>query len=407
MMRRSWYFLIAILLLSTGCDQGNFPFFQGGRSATPTKMESTPTLTPPSTPTSTPELVEIPATVWVTDPIVPVITFHQFKPDGTPSDTSGHKMTLGDLKNTLQKLYDSGFSLISLSDWISGNLSVPEGRRPLILTMDDLFFRNQILLDDSGQPRTDTGIGVIWQFSQEHPNFGFHLSLFAVMGDKYFPSDPQYDPDWESKMVATIVWCLENSAMVYNHTYLHGYLSNVENPISMTEFLDQLRQNDEAVRYFLNLAGRQDLIPLLGNIIALPGGAQPQSEADWESLREYKNPEGVSVQAILGIASAAADPARLEYLASPYNTIFNKFRIPRLVANLFYLDFLDEHNTEFPEGQVCTLKIEKSRLGDDQILSEQIGFAVDSGACPAGLYYAHGLLFDARVSPIQELFVME
>lgn len=404
MKKASWIFLGIVLLLTSACRGGNFPFF--GINHTPSAtLENTPT--PQPTPTATPELAEITATVWKTDPMVPVITFHQFKPDGTPSDASGHKMNFGDLQTSLQGLYDSGFSLVSLSDWLSGNLSIPPGRRPLIITMDDLFFRNQILLDDSGQPGMDSGIGIIWQFSKDHPDFGFHLSLFAIMGDKYYPSDPHNDPDWEIKMARTIVWCIENDAMVYNHTYRHGYLSNVDHPVTMTEFIDQLRQNDEAVRYFLRLADRADLISRLGNIIALPGGAQPQSESDWEILQGYKNPEGIPVQAILGISSAITDPAMLEYLKSPYDMSFDKYRVPRLVATLFYLNYLDDHAGEFPQAQTCNLSVDKTRLDDNQFLAGQVGMMIESGACSRGWYYINGILLDARETPIQLILIRQ
>ena len=238
-MRKTYRILLVIVLL---CG-----FTLGIVSCShPTEPASTPTFTPTQTetpqptPTQTPVLIQVSATVWTQDPLIPIITYHQFKPDGTSSDLSGHKIQLGDLRASLQSLYDSGFSLISLADWLAGNLTVPAGRRPLILTMDDLFFTNQILLDESGQPSPDTGIGVIWQFYQEHPDFGFHLALFAILGDKFYPFDPQYSSEpqhlgqnWESEFAQTIVWCLENDALVYNHTYLHGYLSYVDNLFSV------------------------------------------------------------------------------------------------------------------------------------------------------------------------------
>ena len=396
--------VLAIILFCSACSIA-------GPASTPTPAYLTPThtKTPQPTATVTPVMIQVNATVWTEEPLVPVITYHQFKPDGiSPSDASGHKIQLGDLRASLQNLYDSGFSLVSLADWLAGNLAVPAGRRPLILSMDDLFFTNQLLLDDSGQPKPDTGIGVIWQFSQEHPDFGFHLALFADVGDKLYPFDPSKssdpkntDQERQREIAKTIVWCLENDALIYNHTYGHVYLSSID--VTMSKFIQQLQQEDDTIRYFLKLAGREDLIPRLGNIIALPGGAEPQTENDWATLQEYENPEGLPVQAVLNIYSAKSDPTTYEYFTGPYDPGFNKYNIPRMVANLNKVQYLADHPAEFPAAQSCTISLEESRAQDEAYLVEQMGDAIQSGDCPTGLFFVNDKLFDARTSPIVQL----
>jgi hypothetical protein len=77
--------------------------------------------------------------------------------------------------------------LIPLKDWLEGDFIIPEGRKPLVITLDDLWFGNQIFIRDDGTPSPNSGIGVLWQFSQENPDFGFHAALFAINGDKYYP----------------------------------------------------------------------------------------------------------------------------------------------------------------------------------------------------------------------------
>ncbi len=413
---RKLYQILLIIVVICGCTPG---VVSGNQPAEPTNTPTPVYLTPTQTktlqptPTKTPVKIQISATVWEQNPLVPIITYHQFPPPGiTQSSMDGRKISLGDLRASLQSLYDSGFSLVSLEDWLAGNLTVAPGRRPLILTMDDLFFTNQILLGGSGKPKPDTGIGVIWQFYQEHPDFGFHLALFAILGDKFYPFDPQYSSETqylgrnsESEFAQTIVWCLENDALVFNHTFLHGYLSNTIYTVTMSEFIHQLRQNDDRLRYYLKLAGREDLIPLLGNVIALPGGAEPQTESDWASLRAYKNPEGLPVQAVLAIYSPFSPPTTYKYFTSPYDPGFNKYNIPRIVATLYNIQYLVYHHTEFPAAQSCMISLEESRAQDDLYLIEQINAAIQSGACPAGSFFLNGKLFDAHTSPIVQISI--
>ena len=406
-------FLITIIFISTlnACNPGII------HTPTPTGTPIPPTFTPlptgtaTQTPTATPIMLQEDATVWTEEPLVPILTLHRFKTDGeTPSDFNGNKLQLEDFRLALLELYDAGFSLVSLDDWLDGEMIVPSGRRPLVMTMDDLFYTNQILLDENGMPEPDTGIGALWQFSQEHADFGFHMALFIVLGDKYFPFDPQYSSepryagrDWESELAQTIVWCIEHDAMIYNHTYWHGYLGGVPHPISIKTFLEQLTLNDNYLRQLLKKIGREDLITQLGNIIALTGGIPPQTQSDWTKLLAYKNPEGESLQAVLGIYSAPTDPSYWQYLTRPYAPDFDPSRIIRIVANLPNMRYLSENSTNFPAAQTCTINLEESRQFVDAYQAMQIQAKIMNGACPAGLYVLDEKLFDARSSDITQI----
>jgi len=344
----------------------------------------------------------------VDDPLVPILTLHQFKTDEeTPSDFSGHKLQMEDFHAALQNLYNAGFSLVSLEDWLDGEMIVPSGRRPLVFSMDDLFYVDQILLDENRIPQSDTGIGALWQFSQEHPDFGFHMALFIVLGDKFFPFDPQYrnetrykGRDWETELAQTIIWCIEHDAKVYNHTFLHGYLSNVPSPISIETFIEQLTRNDTYLRQLLFKVGREDLIPQLGNIVALTGGIPPQSESDWVELEDYQNPEGKPLQAVLGIYSTLTGPDYWDYLTRPYAPDFDRYGIIRIVANLPNMQYLAENSSNFPAAQTCELSLEESQQNDNSYIASQIQVKIMNGSCPAGLYVLNEKLFDASSSEV-------
>ena len=167
--------------------------------------------------------IYVTATVWTMDPQAPILIFHRFVPPRkSPSDPT--RVLLEDFHNELQGLYDAGYSLVSLQDWIEGDLSLPAGRKPLAITIDDAFFGDQISLDSNGIPLGNTGLGILWQFAQLHPDFGFKASLFANLGDKFYGNIPYrdwfiFDDRWKQVLGDVIAWCLDHDVGVYNHLY--------------------------------------------------------------------------------------------------------------------------------------------------------------------------------------------
>lgn len=127
-----------------------------------------PTSLPTSIPTPIASLPQefIDATVWEQDPQVPILQYHRFLPNTYPQSYPT-KTLLRDFETELQTLYDNDFTIVSLQDWISGNLQVPSGRRPIIITLDDAFFADQIFLENDGLPSTNSGIGALWEFSKD------------------------------------------------------------------------------------------------------------------------------------------------------------------------------------------------------------------------------------------------
>jgi len=143
-------------------------------------MAAIPTETTIPTPTEIPFYLT--AHIWAEEPRVPIINYHQFAPN-TSLRSTDHKIRKRDFLDGLEALNQAGFTLIHLEDWINGDLYVPEGRRPLVFTMDDLFYNNQIRMDENGEPRRDTGLSFAWEYGQEHPEFGFKWALFSNLGD--------------------------------------------------------------------------------------------------------------------------------------------------------------------------------------------------------------------------------
>ena len=362
---------------------------------------STATPIPTATVTAFPTVIPSPtaepfflnATVWTEEPRVPMLAYHQLAPD-TSEYSTGHKVRVSDLRAQLESLNDAGFTLVTVEDWINGDISLPPGRKPLIISMDDLFFNNQITLGADGVPTTGTSIGIFWQFAQEHPEFGFHLALFANLGDKLY-AEPDF-PDWEEKLARAIAWCLDHGAEVYNHTYRHARLDLTDPPGVKSE----LRRNDLYLRELLTMIGREDLIPALGNMLATPFGHWPDSNGTYV-MEHYTTPEGISMQAVFGIDNNE----RAGFVPPPYSPDFNRFHLMRIAARPVTIQYLVDHKNEFPAAQQCTLgPLDQSSLNDVNYIARQIRSAVRSEACLAGVYAVNGQIFDARGSWVFHLF---
>jgi hypothetical protein len=385
----------------TGCEVQSIP----EPTVTPTLLPQTNTSIPPTpSPTITPTPTEIPffvdAIVWTGEPQVPILIYHRFVPD-IEENTPTTKIRFSDFKRQLQQLYDNGFSLIPLTSWLDGTFVVPEGRRPLILTIDDFWSADQVFIDEDGTPSQYSGIGILWRFSQEHPDFGFSVSGFSNMGDKFFAdtlltSEQRFIRNsedksniWRDKLSAAMVWSIENGVEPYNHTYTHVQLDKT----SPQDIQYQLADNDRVTRYFLTRVNREDLIPRLGNIIALPFGIWPATYSGVQVLKNYKNPEGLPVAAILEAYNL--DEAQLT--PSVFSNSFDRYKIQRITSSDSMIQFIIDHKEEIPTAQFCKVgPIDEAKATDVDELKTGIIASITAGACPEGIYNINGEVFIAK-----------
>jgi hypothetical protein len=394
--------LVLLLVLLVGLLSGCSVIQSFSPTQTPTVTMTATAIPPTSTPTVTPTVTPIPfflnASVLSGDINAPILLYHRFIPD-TEDKSTATKTRFSDFKKQLQVLYDNGFSLISLKDWLDGSFVVPEGKRPLIITLDDLWFADQLYINDDGTPSIDSGLGILWDFSKSHPDFGFSASVFSNMGDKFY-ADKQVgerfilgDGDaWKDKLANTIAWAIENGVDPYNHLYTHPQLS-----LTMPQEIQyQLSENDRVTRYFLSRIGRDDLIPLLGNIIALPFGEWPSTPSGINVLKNYKTPERVPVAAIM----EAYNLDSAELTPSVFSANFDRYRLPRITASDYMIQFVIGHIEEIPISTPCKLgPLEESNSKDLETIIILIDQAISSGTCQPGIYHVSGSIFDGRTNP--------
>ncbi len=354
---------------------------------------------PKPVPTSVPSQPQtfIDATVWEHDPQVPILLYHRFLPNTYPQSYPT-KTLLRDFQTELQTLYDNNFVLVSLQDWINGNLQVPAGRRPIIITLDDAFFADQIYFESNGQPSSNSGLGVLWNFSQQHPDFGFSAAIFANMGDKVYGNVKKgnwYEngPGWEDSLAKVIAWCIQHNALPYNHMYTHPRLD-----LTLTQQIPwELEKNDQSMRTFLKRINELDLVYGLDNMVALPYGAWPPSKGGKAAIMNYKNPEGKPLQAVL----EAGYYYNALYLQPPYSSAYNPWHIPRIAGHIPAIDSLVKQKDQFPTADTCRIgSVQSSQTGDNLYLMELIHKAISEDHCPEGVYSFTGKLFRATSSQV-------
>lgn len=396
--------VLALLLATYGSGVAAQPVVEFPPSQTATAESllvvtpaTAPTPLPTPRPTSNP--VFLTATVWSPDLQVPVLLYHHFTPNNGVSDPTHTR--LGDFEAQLQAFYDSGYSLIPLENWLAGDLRLPAGRRPLILTIDDLFFADQIFLDEDGVPSPNSGLGVLWRFSQAHPDFGFSASLFFNLGDKDYAnlqagSTYIKGAGWQDALARAIVWSIEHDAIPYNHFFRHPYLDHLTPQQITTEAVE----NDFQLRSLLERAGRPDLIARLGNVLALPYGHWPVSQEGKQALYDYVSPEGVALQGIMEVGEAAGT----WYLQPVFSSSFDRNHIPRRVGGVLVTDELTTHRDRVPTAEECPLPpVDASQADQVEALQAVLRQVSQSQACPSGIYALQGMLFRVSAGSVEQL----
>lgn len=404
-MRKVKLYLILILgFVLSSChmpSQANVPYNHEPPTRPPLPMETEKSGAEPDglaptlpmitlTPNLPSEPIQLTATVWEEHPQAPVLMYHRFNPQ--PGVSSSRFVTsLSDFEQQLNALNNAGFSLVSLQDWLRGNIHLQEGRRPLIITIDDLFYGDQLSLDSQGIPANYSGVGLLWHFSQANPVFNFEAALFFNMGDKGYANHYEngvfsVGDGWRQARAKVIAWGIENGAMPLNHFYEHPYLDR----LSPEQIQWQMAQNDESLREALALIGREDLNKHLPNILALPYVVWPATEEGKQVLYNYINPEGAPVAAI--VEGDYAGGAR--FLQAPFVDGFNRWHVPRISVSSQSIEMIIDRADQIPTARSCPL----GEFWDNpHLMPETIAGAilnqVNAGKCPYGYYVVHQFVF--------------
>lgn len=220
-------------------------------------------------------------------------------------------------KKDLLTLYEKGYRPISLRDYVSGNITTPEGCTPIVLTFDDGNKNNFEYLDNKTINK-DSAVGILLDFNKEYPDFRLAATFF-LNGDEPFGQRGQ-EAD-------KINFLLENGMDIGNHSRTHANFTK----ISKDKLQEEIGAQAQYLKKFIDNESYHV------DTIALPYGTRPKDDSLMSLLREgsyngigYKN---------IAILNVGWNPGY-----SPYDTRFDFESIPRIRASEMKVDNVGMYN---------------------------------------------------------------
>ena len=208
-------------------------------------------------------------------------------------------------RRDLETLYTEGYRLVSLDDVVQGEIDIPAGTSPVVLTFDDANRGNFNYLEQNGEMELDPdcAVAILEDFYAKYPDFGLAATFYI-----YYPNPFRQPALIEEKLN----YLVDKGFDIGNHTYGHANLGR----IGPTEIQRELALHQKHTEQY---------IPgYIVRSLALPYGASSQDhahlllEGSYEGTR-YRN------EAVLLVG---ANPA-----PSPFHQKFNPARLPRIRAS--------------------------------------------------------------------------
>jgi len=231
---------------------------------------------------------------------VMILMYHEI---GYPE--SAWRRTPENFRLDLENLYEQGYRAISLMDLVRGNIDIPAGTSPVVLTFDDGNKGNFYYLENNGELELapDCAVAIMEKFYQEKPDFGLAATFFI-----YYPNPFRQTQYIEKKLNYLAARGFE----IGNHTFGHTNLAQ----LNASEIQRELAQHVQATQEYL--PGYEV------NSLALPYGGFPRENQELLLEGSY---EGVAYrnEAVLLVGSNPGFP--------PFHQKFNRSRIPRIRAS--------------------------------------------------------------------------
>ena len=201
-----------------------------------------PTQRETRTPPPTPEPADVAANELG---LVPVLMYHRLV--ATPETV--YDRTPDAFRAELVRLAREDYVPVTAARYVDGDLDVPAGKHPVVLTFDD-GDPSQFALDAAGEPVAGTAVSIMREVAAEYPAFQPVATFFVNQ-------DPFGDPGGKR----TLPWLAERGMEIGNHTATHANLAQSTRDTVQQEILVQ----DKAIRE----AG------VTPGTLAFPFGAQP------------------------------------------------------------------------------------------------------------------------------------
>lgn len=349
-------FMLIIVLLLGACTP------QAGTNVTP------PAKNPDQTQQPAPQ--DKPGDEKEPEPAAPQIDYTTMKPNengqimllmyhGISNKEEEWVRTPENFRKDLENLYQKGYRLITLKDYIDNNIKVEAGYTPVVITFDDGLQNQYNIIEENGEKKIDPNcaVGIIEEFKKKHPDFGQGGSFFVYYSNPFRQKElikEKYD------------FLIKNGYEIGNHSYTH-------------ENLGELSAEGVQKALALNVKYTQEYLPGYDVFaLALPYGIAPKDEKFQYAISgEYEGTK-YNNRVILRVGSNPA-PA-------PNHIKFDAARLPRIRASEIkmggtgiydYLASFEKHPEKryISDGNPNTIVIpekEQENINKDSISDKQL-----------------------------------
>lgn len=289
---------------------------------------------------------------------IPVWMYHRISKEENIWDR-----TPDNFRADLQRFYDLGYRLVSLTDVITNNIDIPAGTSPMVFTFDDghpSHFR--LLQDENGETSIDpdSAVGIILEFNERHPDMGTAVTFFVNFPNPFSQQDSWYSAEHRQWKLEKL---LEFGMEIGNHNWRHLHLSRDIN--SVDHLLEEVYRPHQWIEEWL--PGHSM------NSLALPFGSKPKAE--WQHYLHKGEYQGVKYQHDV-ILLVGSHPAK------PFNHVdYSPLNMPRVRASNFpdggIGDFMDralvrlENSRYISDGDPNIITIPESAL--DSLNGDSLG----------------------------------
>ena len=230
--------------------------------------------------------------------VVPVVMYHQLREDGG----SIYDMTEEEYRQELEWMFDNGYRPITTSQLARGDIDVPAGTKPVVLTYDDST-TTQAQLTDDGELDPTTSLGILVEIAARYDEVEPRASVYVISGSLF----------GGTAAGEQVLEVLHSHGMeIGNHTHTHPNLRG----LAPAEVRDELATN---VAVVTELVPDTEVVTL-----SLPLGVWPEDR----SLAVSGSSDAGSYDHE-GILLVGANPA-----PSPFHAEFDPLAIPRIRSNV-------------------------------------------------------------------------
>jgi hypothetical protein len=273
---------------------------------------------------------------------VPVLMYHRVVPD--PPST--WDVTPDDFRAELVWLFDNGYRPVRAIDLVRGELDVPAGTTPVVLTFDDSA-RSQARLDDDGAIHPESAAGILIEVAALYDDVD-PVATFYVNGSDPFGADDRGPPVLRALAAAGFE--------LGNHSMTHANLGRI---------------TDAEVRRELALAA--DVLRTHGPGVAVASTARPYGSAARDDALVVSGSHAGIAYAHEAIMQVDPEPAR-----SPFHVGFDPLDVPRICSSFgrsgcdrrygsrTWLDWLDEEpgRRYVSDGDPARISFPRARTGE-------------------------------------------